>query len=294
MKNLIAIAAIALSLMPGSGAALAADPVAETCGMSGLFSVYGLLGSTILRSAQDGDGDGVGAVGKVNLCNIFGSSLNLQSDLYAEYSRMTDGDMEGTHATSVGSVNHLYWRDPDSFALGVLFGVNQFDESYTEDDNGIDAVIGADAHLYLGSFTLAAQGAYWNNFDSEDEGASADIDKAWEVSLEGRFFLTENFKLTGRVSYDYNNETTADEEWDAWRFGGSAEYQFESTPVSVFAGYTRVEGTIYGDNMDSDIFKAGLTLHLNQDTLMAEDRNGASFSTPSVDSFTNVGVAWYR
>lgn len=294
MKSLIVVVTLATGIGFINGTAYAADPVTDTCGISGLVSSYGLLGWTTLRSNQDSDGYGVGIAGKVNVCNVFGSSLNMQSDVYAEYSDITDGDMEGYNATSIGSVNHLYWRDPDSFAFGILFGTSHFAESYTDENDGINALIGADAHFYLGNFTLAAQGAYWNNFDTESSSASADIDEAWEVSAEGRYFLTDNFKLTGRVSYDYNLSVESDEKWKAWRFGGGAEYQFDSTPLSVFANYTRVEGDIYGDNMDSDIIKAGFTLHLNQDTLMAEDRNGASFSTPYVDSWTNAGVAWYR
>ena len=292
MKKLIAIAGVIAGLGFVCGPTFAADPVVEACGISGLVSSYGLFAST--GGIDDGKGYGVGVAGKVNVCDVFGSSLNWQSDVYAEYSDATGGDFDGYNATSIGSVDHLYWRDPNSYAFGVLFGVNNFSESYTSANDGIDAVIGADAHLYFGNLTLAAQAAYWNNFGTESSTATADIDNAWEVSMEGRYFMTDNFKLTGRVSYDYNNSTSSGEKWDGWRFGGGAEYQFDSTPLSVFANYTRVEGTIYGDNMDSDIFKFGLTLHLNQNTLMAEDRNGASFSTPFVDTWTNVGVSWYR
>ena len=48
------------------------------------------------------------------------------------------------------------------------------------------------------------------------------------------------------------------------------------------------------DNEDSYIFKLGLSLHVNQNTLLAEDRYGASFSTPYVDLWMNISNAYYR
>jgi hypothetical protein len=299
MKKLVAIAVVTAGIGFFSAPAFAADPVAETCGISGVISSYSLLGWTNGASDRHGDGYGAGVAGKVNTCDVFGTGLNMQSDVYAEYSEVTGGNyFDGYNATSIGSVNHLYWRDPDSFAFGVLFGLNHFAESYSDEPDGIDAVIGADAHLYFGNLTLATQAAYWNNFSTEGSDAYADIDEAWEVSLEGRYFVTDNLKLTARASYDWN---TCDENncgygpWDAYRFGGGAEYQFDGSPLSFFANYTRVEGSIeHGANLDSDIVKFGLSLHLNQDTLRAEDRNGASFSTPYVDSWTNVTNAVWR
>lgn len=298
MKKLMAIAAVSAGMGFIGGPALAADPVAENCGISGVISAYGALSST-RGSYSDGDGHGLGGFGKMNVCNVFGTGLNVQSDIYAEYAEATDRDLDGEDATSFGSVSHLYWRESDSYAIGVLYGSGYFKESYSGEKDGINGVIGADAHLYLGNITLAAQGAYWNNFDTESSNAFADIDNAWEVSLEGRYFATENLKLTARVSYDANETSGCTCDWGAFRFGGAAEYKFDSFPLSLFASYTRVEGEIGTDyvdpdNEDSNIFKFGLSLHLNQNTLLAEDRYGASFSTPYVDPWTNISNSYYR
>lgn len=294
MKKLAACVALSAISLFAQGPAFAADPTASSCGISGVISSYSLLGSTY--EEYEGDGYGMGISGKVNSCEVFGTSLNLQSDVYAEYAVADDGDFDGYNAVSIGSVNHLYWRDPDSYALGILFGLNHFGESYSDYGDGIDAVIGADAHIYFGNFTLAAQAAYWNNFKTEESSdAFADIDEAWDLSLEGRYFLTDNFKLTGRVSYDFNDSTFVDYyKRYSFRFGGGAEYQFESFPMSIFASYTRVEGDTDDYVMDSDIVKFGMSIHLNQDTLFAEDRNGASFSTPYVDPWTNISNAYLR
>jgi len=298
MKKLMTIVAICAGTGFISGSAFAADVVTEACGISGVISAFGTLNSTD-GSYNDGEGNSFGAVGKMNMCNVFGTGLNVQSDVYAEHANATGGDIEDYDATSFGSVSHLYWRDSDRFAIGVLYGSGYFKESYTDEKNGINGVIGADAHIYLDNMTLAAQGAYWNNFDTESSSATADIDNAWEVSLEGRYFATENLKLTARISYDENETTTCTCDWAAFRFGGGAEYKFDSVPLSLFASYTRVEGKIGTDNTDPDnedsnIFKFGLSLHVNQNTLVAEDRNGASFSTPYVDPWTNISNAYYR
>lgn len=298
MKKLMAIVAVSAGLGFISGPAFAADPVAEACGISGVISAFGTLSSTD-GSYNDGEGNSLGAIAKMNNCNVFGTGLNVQSDAYAEYADATDGDIDAYDSSSFGTVSHLYWRDSDRFAIGVLYGSGYIKESYSGEKNGINGVIGADAHLYLDNITLAAQGAYWNNFDMESSGAYVDIDNAWEVSLEGRYFATENLKLAARVSYDANETTTCECDWGAFRFGGGAEYKFDSVPLSLFASYTRVEGEIgtdftSSDNEDSNIFKFGLSLHVNQNTLLAEDRYGASFSTPYVDPWTNISNAYYR
>lgn len=292
MNKLVIAAASTLGLMLTGSPAIAADPVVDTCGWSGVIGVYGELGST--SGEYDGKGKGIGAYAKSNICDLFGTGLNLQSDYYGATTKASSGDFEDYKSTTFGSVSHLYYRD-DGMALGILAGSGKLYDTYWDGyDFDLIGVVGADAQLYLDQVTLAGQFAYWHVLGgSSDNGGQTE--SAYQVSGEARYFATDNLKLSGRLAYDWSEgEEYCTCVWKAVSFGGGAEYQFDSSPISLFANYTRIEGTIDGYNMDDNVFKAGLAVHINSNSLLSEDRHGASFSTPMIDNWSNLSVAYWR
>ena len=282
--------ALCLSFTP----ALAADPVVDTCGMRGVIGAYGALGSS--SGNIDSDVEGLGLYGKANFCDVLGTGLNDQTDVYGEFDKADNSAFGIVHpkSHSFGYVSHYYYRN-DNYALGILSGMGQHtDKVFFGDESKILGVIGLDAHVYLDQLTLAGQFAYW---DALGKKSFFKIGEAYEVSGEARYFLTDNFKLTGRLAYDWNTTIPDAYPWHGVSFGAGAEYQLDAYPVSIFANYTRTDGKITGNgfnvDQDSDVFKAGIVVHFNSNSLISEDRNGPTFATPMIDPWASLlATAW--
>ena len=159
-------------------------------------------------------------------------------------------------------------------------------------------VIGLDAHAYVDRLTLAGQFAYWDTLSNNSD--SSQIKDAYQVSGELRYFPTNNLKLVGHLAYDWSSNEYDHYPWEAVSYGAGAEYLFDAFPVSVFADYARIDGKMGSDSigfshMDSDLFRAGLAIHFNSDSLISEDRNGPSFKTPMIDPLQNfLATSWQQ
>ena len=283
------VAALCLSFTP----ALAADPVADICAMSGVIGGYGVMGSS--SGNIDSDAEGFGLYGKANFCNVLDTGLNDQTDVYGEFDNAHhDFGPYNPKSHSFGYVSHYYFGN-NNYALGLLSGVGQHDDKvFFGDESKMLGVVGLDAHAYLDQLTLAGQFAYW---DALGKKSFFKIGEAYEVSGEARYFLTDNFKLTGRLAYDWNTTVSDAYPWHGVSYGAGAEYQFDEFPVSIFANYTRTDGKItgHGNNVDqeSDLFKAGIAIHFNNNSLKSEDRNGPTFATPMIDPWASLlATAW--
>lgn len=288
---------IAIAVCVSFTPAQAADPVVETCEMSGVVGGYGVLGSA--SDYIETDVEGLGLFGKINFCNVFGTGINVQSGAYGEFVEAKDYfEPNDAKADSYGYVSHYYYRT-DDFAAGLLSGLGQVsDDIYVGNQSETMGVIGLDVHAYVDRLTLAGQFAYWSTLNDNDH--ISQIKEAYQASGELRYFATDNLKLVGHLTYDWSANEGDEFPWEAISYGAGAEYLFDAFPVSIFADYTRIEGKIGSDaigfdHMDSDLFRAGLAIHFNSDSLISEDRNGPSFADPKIDPLQNLlATAWQQ
>lgn len=262
--------------------------------MSGVVGGYGIIGSA--SDYVETDAEGFGLFGKINFCDLFGTSINVQSGAYGEFDNAKGGfGPYDPKSDSFGYVSHYYYRS-DDFAVGLLSGLGQIsDDIFFGNESEILGVVGLDAHAYLDRLTIAGQFAYWDTLTKNSEFWQ--IKDGYQVSGELRYFLSDDIKLTGHVAYDKYTDESGLYPWKAFSYGAGAEYKFTDFPVSLFADYTRIEGKVgnstIGDNIDSDIFKGGLAIHFNNDSLISEDRNGPSFATPMIDTWSNLlSTSW--
>lgn len=134
--------------------------------------------------------------------------------------------------------------------------------SYSDNDTASAWTVGAVAQKYLDKVTLSG-GVNYGNIDDID----ADF---WSVGGEARYFVSDNFRLNGGLTW-----ATADfggVDVDAWAAGVGGEYQFAGTGWSLTGGYTRTDVSDF--DVEADTFTIGVRYSFGGD-LKARDRSGA-------------------
>lgn len=157
--------------------------------------------------------------------------------------------------TSSSLTGHMYARN-DSHLFGGFIGIADSDSSTTW-------TAGLEAAKYYDRWTLAGAVAYGNNDDANADG--------YGVNVEARVFPTDNFRLQGNLGWANIDAGAGDD--DAFTYGVGGEYQFASLPVSITAGYNRVDFDSSADELD--VVSVGVRYNWGG-TLFDRDRNGAS------------------
>jgi opacity protein-like surface antigen len=239
-KNLFAAAAVVAFL----GSAVAAQ--AQTVGHIG--ANYGRTDLDV--AGLDGDVDTYQLEGAVRFdAGKLGAQLDGAITNY-------DGD-----DTSFAATGHLNTK-AGSGLIGGFAGVE------TSDDVTVWGV-GLEGQANInGRTSLYAQAGYGNVDDAFD----ADI---WAARGEIRYFVTDNFRLTGALGYA-TIDASGVRNIDTWNAGVEAEYQFADTPFSVVAGYDHADSDDIRTNADT--FKIGFRYTFGG-TLKDRDQSGASLGS---------------
>lgn len=267
MKKLLA----GISLIALASPAFAADaiymdaPVEVRDPFSG--HIEGYVGG--IRFSGDGDSEDAWIFGGAARANYaFTSHWNIQGDLFGESTRFDDFNFD-----HLGAGAHLFWRDPNRFALGVFGSVT----SIGSFEDIKEYLIGPEGQVYFGNLTLYGQ-AYYGQIDGFG-GDSVDI---WGGRGVARYFLHDNFKLEGEVGF--RTYSGFGDDVDVWTFAAQADYRFADSPFSVFGRYQF--DTLSGDipDLDTHKFLVGFRGTFGAKTLMEEDRYGATMDLPSSTS----------
>lgn len=192
-----------------------------------------------------GDIDTYGVEGAV----AFQGSKDISFEIDGAISDSDDAD------TAWGATGHLFTRN-DQHLLGGFVGFADSDDSTTW-------IGGLEGNAYLNTVTLAGAVYYADNNDADIDG--------YGVNGEARYFLTDNFRLQGNLGWANIDSALGDD--NAFIYGVGGEYQFAAAPISIAAGYNRVE--LDDANVDADAFSVALRYNFGG-TLRDRDRNGAS------------------
>jgi hypothetical protein len=155
---------------------------------------------------------------------------------------------------TLGGAAHIFTRDPESYLLGL------FAAYASESEFDIDATrVGAEAEIYLDQVSILVAAGYQFSDDIE-ETAFGDIELRW--------YVTDNFALSGGGSFDDVNSIAR----------LSAEWQpgFSALPGLAF----RVDGAVGDDDYDS--IMGGITYYFGanaslKDRHRRQDPNSALF-----------------
>lgn len=168
-------------------------------------------------------------------------------------------ELFGDCCISAGYAALHYGMRNESHGFGGFVGVEEFLSA-----SGV--TLGVEGQFHLTNFMVNGSLGYMDFGDIELSGYSAQVD--------GAYYFTPNFALTGLVSYTEENDTF-ETDWTSYGIGG--EWRFGSGPVSLLAGYRHLEI----EDVDGETWTIGLNFDLGTDSLQDRARSGPSFNGAS-------------
>jgi hypothetical protein len=193
-------------------------------------------------------------------------------------SRDSDGHADGL----VGA--HLSWRNPDDHLIG-FFGGFSTNANLDYDGTFTQAILGVEGQYYSGPFTLYVQGGWEPLMSNSDDFEPTNLGFGRVV---GRYFWTENDRLQGEFAYATSGINQKSGSYSIYKWGASWEHRYDGTPFSAGVEYNgfRINGP---DGWAVEhVVEATLKLHFGDDTLQAQDRQGATLDIPNF----NRATAW--
>lgn len=261
--------ALTVALVAFSGQAFGADLIltppappeatAPESAFSGHIDGYGGM------IYADETGWTVGAAGRANY--NFRRRLNIQGDLFGDGIWFDDDTLFG-----YGAAAHLFWRDPSSYAVGIFGSVEGFDGdrlNYLGDVYRY--TVGPEVQAYYGKITLYGQ-AYFGEVFGEHLEKGVDM---WGGRGIVRYFPRENIRLDGELGY--KTLQVPGDDFGIITAATQANYRFSGMPLTVFGRYQfeNIEPP-QGDGIQSHKIVVGLRAHFGSDSLLDEDRHGAT------------------
>lgn len=264
-----ALAATATSAFAADAVApIVMDPAITQPHISGYVEAY--LGGIYL-SAEGGHETATtaGGVGRVNF--PIDSRWNIQTDAFVDSLWVEDNNIYG-----YGGAVHGYWRDPSTYALGGFASVTGYGGDFGG-PNLYSFAVGPEAQLYMGNVTLYGQVNYGQLRAS---GESGHFDN-WGGRGVVRYFAQDNLRFDGELGFSRLSGFGA--HLDTVSGALQAMYRFSGTPISLFGRYQldhiSAGGGIGGGSINVHKYVVGLRASFGSDTLLDEDRNGATMDT---------------
>lgn len=125
--------------------------------------------------------------------------------------------------------------------------------------------VGAEAQKYFDKATLTGAVSY---------GSISELDAdLWSVGVDGGYYVLPNLRVNANAAY--SEIQVADTETNAFSYGAAAEYQINSTPMSVYASWGRT--TLDDFDLDVDTVSLGLRFNFGGD-LQQRERAGANLT----------------
>jgi hypothetical protein len=145
------------------------------------------------------------------------------------------------------------------------------------------SMFGAEGQLYRGNLTLYAQAGFGNN----TKGASGEgFNDGWFVRGVARYFLRPDTKLEAEISYaEADPYIDGNDKGKFTGWGASIDHKlFDLRSYPVY-GTLAYRGTYYDATTESDhatehVFKAGIKVLFGANTLLQNDRYGATLDLP--------------
>jgi len=288
MKKLY-LALVGAAAFAFSGGAPAADLPVKVSAKAEVPKVSGVIGSFLGAtwvSGEERDGSITNSVkssqwiyggeGRVNWW--FAPNWSVQTDLEAEGTGQHQDSGDGRIMGTVGK--HLTWRDPNRGALGIFGGYTMANLLH-RNGSASRTFFGGEGQLYLGNFTLYGQGSgtWFHNGTNH-----AEWDDAWFIRGIARWFITPNDKLQGEVGYASGRNRADQGDPNVVNWGVLYERnKFMATPFSAYieyAGFKYKDSSHVAAHVTENLVMVGMKIYFNHDTLLANDRTGATFDMP--------------
>lgn len=277
-STLVSIAATVV-LTPGAAVAQFSGVVSAGGGVTHMVAAYSETESVTFY----GPAAELLAIGSFDIT----PNLGVQGDLRYEFASFGNSPTGSyprdfdAHLFDAGL--HVYFRERDQFLIGAFAQKGattrvdlESDSEYTEDR----LYYGGEAQVYFDNLTLYGQAGrldYTRDYTSY-------VMSGWFASVEMRYFLTEDFRIDGRVGVEFSDAYDGDDDdpfvtpQQGWSVGVGAEYQLADMPVSFFAKYDYFDFTWDSSEYSRDRHRLlfGVKFQFDDGTLMDRERNGVA------------------
>ena len=176
-------------------------------------------------------------------------------------------------------------------AIGDASGTVQNEASITNSSGVRHALGGIEGQYYFNALTLYGQAGYDSSLNFGNAATISDV-HAWFLRGTARYFFMPNLMLEGTAQYSkgdisftsFPGFSVADTGFDIWRASIKAEWKPATMPFSIFGKY-EFNQTTYAQNdtnftpherIAENRVMAGIRFYLGQNTLLANDRTGAT------------------
>jgi hypothetical protein len=189
---------------------------------------------------------------------------------------------------------HANYRNSQTGLIGVFGAIgdasgNQNTGPFFGSSTGVrHALGGLEGQYYWNALTLYGQVGYDASLDIGNNSFVDDV-HAWFVRGTARYFFMPNFMVEGTGQYSkgalgFSSSFNSDTGFDMWRASLKAEWRPDTMPFSIFGKY-EYNQTNYAQNainlspserVSENRVMAGIRLYLGQNTLLGNDRTGAT------------------
>jgi hypothetical protein len=238
------------------------------------------------NSKFDLDNDGARLQGRGSFSYTFAPTYGFQADavLGHDWAEFSDIDFKDP-TTEATLAAHLFWRDPNVGAIGLLAQYSGLKTRYEfggssaslDSDNYL---LGLEGQYFFGNASLYGQLAY----HYADVGFFGEDGDGVAVVGQLRYFATPDWLLALKGGYD---RVKIDEDSDditakAWLVGVKTEYRLANAPLSLFGDltYSNIKYDFSGLDFVKDRetrLMVGVKYNFTAPSLLERDRAGASF-----------------
>ncbi|MCB1462862.1 MAG: hypothetical protein KDJ90_10670 [Nitratireductor sp.] len=248
------------------------EPVPYEQAMTGspvMGEIQGYFGTAILSSdGESAYAHNYGASAKVNFALT--PNWNLQGDLFAQNLETSDDIFKTT-----GGAMHMYWRDPNSYALGAYVSLARY--SIGGGANDLTSLLyGPEFQIYSGQYTFYGQG-YFGDFRSNDADGKVDM---WGARGVVSYYFNDNLKWDNEVIYRHLGDS--DDSVESWTGATQITYRIDGSPVSFFGRYEYAAFSGEDVSGRSQKVLAGIRFSLGGTTLREDERYGAAMDIGQV------------
>ncbi|WP_027051381.1 hypothetical protein [Mesorhizobium erdmanii] len=262
----VAIAATATSAFAADAVApIVMDQEVAAPHISGYVEAY-LGGLYVTVPGDHASATTAGGTGRVNF--PIDSRWNVQTDAFVDSLWV-----QGQNFYGYGGAVHGYWRDPSSYALGGFATITGYGGDNFSGEHIYNFTVGPEAQVYFGNVTLYGQVDYGQLRAS---GSSEHLD-TWGGRGVVRYFAQDNLRFDGELGY--STISLGGEHLNTVTGALQAMYRFSGTPLSVFGRYQLDHLSAGGISENIHKYVIGVRASFGSDTLLDEDRNGATMDT---------------
>jgi len=313
MRRLPLALTVAVSAVAFTQLALAADlavkaPVRQPAAppqASGYIEAYSGLAwsedsvqNTFFPNDSKYNGWPLGGAGRGNWWVVPNASIQLDAQAEGTQSSIPSDQLAPGFSGKFSTLSyliggHVNFRDQRTGLLGAFGGIGDAGGNVATasfNNNGVrHGLIGLEGQYYLNALTLYGQAGYDATMTTGNIAFFNSI-HAWFLRGTGRYFIYPSFMIEGTAQYANGAvQHTAPSifpgtDFKTWLWRAKAEWRPGMVPFSIFAVY-QGSRTDYGNNLvfgttservSDNRVMGGVRLYMGQDTLLANDRAGAT------------------